>query len=90
MGQAPITSAETSGRVGSPISAIWRISRRRVAKPSWHDPDVTSPAGEDRRPRVALFGVDAFTDRPFGGNPAMVCLLPGAAGDGGCSGPLPS
>ncbi len=26
--------------------------------------------------RVALFGVDAFTDRPFSGNPAMVCLLP--------------
>jgi predicted PhzF superfamily epimerase YddE/YHI9 len=36
---------------------------------------VASPAGEDRGPRVALFGVDAFTDRPFGGNPAMVCLL---------------
>jgi predicted PhzF superfamily epimerase YddE/YHI9 len=33
-------------------------------------------------PRVALSGVDAFTDRPFGGNPAMVCLLPGPAGDG--------
>jgi predicted PhzF superfamily epimerase YddE/YHI9 len=42
---------------------------------------VASPAGEDRRPRVALFGVDAFTDRPFGGNPAMVCLLPGPASD---------
>jgi predicted PhzF superfamily epimerase YddE/YHI9 len=41
---------------------------------------VTSPTGEDRRPRVALFGVDAFTDRPFGGNPAMVCLLPEPAG----------
>lgn len=26
--------------------------------------------------RAELFGVDAFTDRPFGGNPAMVCLLP--------------
>jgi PhzF family phenazine biosynthesis protein len=23
-----------------------------------------------------VFGVDAFTDRPFGGNPAMVFLLP--------------
>ena len=33
---------------------------------------MTSPAGEDHGPRVALFGVDAFTDRPFGGNPAMV------------------
>jgi PhzF family phenazine biosynthesis protein len=42
---------------------------------------VTSPAGEDRGPRVALFGVDAFTDRPFGGNPAMVCLLPEPAGE---------
>ena len=30
-------------------------------------------------PRAALFGVDAFTDRPFGGNPAMVCLLPDPA-----------
>jgi predicted PhzF superfamily epimerase YddE/YHI9 len=37
---------------------------------------VKSPAGEGRGSRVALFGVDAFTDRPFGGNPAMVCLLP--------------
>ena len=27
-----------------------------------------------------MFGVDAFTDRPFGGNPAMVLLLPGPAG----------
>ncbi len=48
----------------------------------WHDRDVKSPAGEDRGPRVALFGVGAFTDRPFGGNPAMVCLLPEPADDG--------
>lgn len=27
---------------------------------------------------VPLFHVDAFTDRPFGGNPAAVCLLPGS------------
>jgi predicted PhzF superfamily epimerase YddE/YHI9 len=39
-------------------------------------------------PRVALSGVDAFTDRPFGGNPAMVCPLPGPPATGGCSGPL--
>lgn len=26
---------------------------------------------------VPLFHVDAFTDEPFGGNPAAVCLLPG-------------
>ena len=25
---------------------------------------------------VPLFHVDAFTDRPFAGNPAAVCLLP--------------
>ena len=25
---------------------------------------------------IPLFHVDAFTDRPFGGNPAAVCLLP--------------
>ena len=25
---------------------------------------------------VPLFTVDAFTDRPFAGNPAVVCLLP--------------
>jgi PhzF family phenazine biosynthesis protein len=43
--------------------------------------DVISAAGEERGPRVALFGVDAFTDRPFGGNPAMVCLLPEPADD---------
>ena len=41
---------------------------------------MKSPAGEDRGPSVAVFGVDAFTDRPFGGNPAMVCLLPEPAG----------
>jgi predicted PhzF superfamily epimerase YddE/YHI9 len=41
-----------------------------------HAHDVKSPGGEDCRPRIPLFGVDAFTDRPFGGNPAMVCLLP--------------
>jgi predicted PhzF superfamily epimerase YddE/YHI9 len=42
---------------------------------------VRSAAGEAPGLRVALFGVDAFTDRPFGGNPAMVCLLPEPAGD---------
>ena len=26
-----------------------------------------------------LFGVDAFTDRPFAGNPAAVCVLPSPA-----------
>ena len=26
-----------------------------------------------------IFQADAFTDRPFGGNPAGVCLLPGPA-----------
>jgi PhzF family phenazine biosynthesis protein len=25
---------------------------------------------------IPLFQVDAFTDRPFAGNPAAVCLLP--------------
>jgi predicted PhzF superfamily epimerase YddE/YHI9 len=41
---------------------------------------VKSSAGEDRGPCAAVFGVDAFTDWPFGGNPAMVCLLPEPAG----------
>lgn len=40
-----------------------------------------STEGENRGPRVALFGVDAFTDRPFGGNPATVCLLPEPASE---------
>jgi PhzF family phenazine biosynthesis protein len=31
---------------------------------------------------VPLFIVDAFTDRPFAGNPAAVCLLPGWESDG--------
>src|SRR5260370_17367960 len=26
--------------------------------------------------QMILYHVDAFTDRPFGGNPAAVCLLP--------------
>lgn len=42
---------------------------------------MSSAAGEDHGQRVALFGVDAFTDRPFGGNPAMVCLLPEPASE---------
>jgi predicted PhzF superfamily epimerase YddE/YHI9 len=37
---------------------------------------VKIPAGADGGLRVALFGVDAFTDRLFGGNLAMVCVLP--------------
>jgi PhzF family phenazine biosynthesis protein len=28
---------------------------------------------------IPLVQVDAFTDRPFAGNPAAVCLLPGPA-----------
>jgi len=39
-----------------------------------------SPGRADRGPRAELFGVDAFTDQPFGGNPAMVCLLTEPAG----------
>jgi predicted PhzF superfamily epimerase YddE/YHI9 len=35
----------------------------------------------ERGQRVPLFGVDALTDRAFGGNPAMVCLLPEPADD---------
>jgi PhzF family phenazine biosynthesis protein len=31
---------------------------------------------------LRLYQVDAFTDRPFAGNPAAVCLLDGPAGDG--------
>src|SRR5258707_14925417 len=30
---------------------------------------------------LPLFHVDAFTDRPFAGNPAAVCLLPSWTGD---------
>ena len=30
---------------------------------------------------IPLFHVDAFTDRPFAGNPAAVCLLPFWKGD---------
>jgi PhzF family phenazine biosynthesis protein len=55
------------------------------ADTSSHSPDgsrdVKSQTGEDPGPRAALFGVDAFTDRPFGGNPAIVCLLPEPADD---------
>src|ERR1700683_3924470 len=31
---------------------------------------------------IPLFHVDAFTDRPFAGNPAAVCLLPAWKEDG--------
>jgi len=30
---------------------------------------------------IPLFQVDAFTDQPFAGNPAAVCLLPEAQDD---------
>ena len=30
---------------------------------------------------IPLFQVDAFTDQPFAGNPAAVCLLPEDRGD---------
>jgi len=33
-------------------------------------------------PTLPLYQVDAFTDRPFGGNPAAVCPLPGPIPDG--------
>src|SRR5207253_9458829 len=34
------------------------------------------PFEEPREMTIPLFHVDAFTDRPFAGNPAAVCLLP--------------
>jgi hypothetical protein len=34
------------------------------------------PFEEPRKMTIPLFHVDAFTDRPFTGNPAAVCLLP--------------
>jgi len=33
------------------------------------------------RSSIPLFQVDAFTDRPFAGNPAAVCLLPAVRDD---------
>src|SRR2546427_7115689 len=30
---------------------------------------------------LSIYQVDAFTDRPFSGNPAAVCLLPGPRDD---------
>jgi PhzF family phenazine biosynthesis protein len=33
--------------------------------------------GKERRVGFPLLQIDAFTDRPFAGNPAAVCLLPG-------------
>ena len=30
---------------------------------------------------IPLFHVDAFADRPFAGNPAAVCILPGPRDD---------
>jgi predicted PhzF superfamily epimerase YddE/YHI9 len=32
--------------------------------------------------KVPVFLVDAFTDRPFTGNPAVICLLPAWREDG--------
>ena len=38
-------------------------------------------AAEHHRVAVPITWVDAFTDQPFAGNPAAVCVLPGAAPD---------
>jgi len=35
-----------------------------------------TPPEEPSKMTIPLFHVDAFTDRPFAGNPAAVCLLP--------------
>ena len=39
-------------------------------------------AGTGKVPAMRLFQVDAFTERPFGGNPAGVCLVEGEVDDG--------
>lgn len=39
-------------------------------------------AGTVRVPAVRLFQVDAFAERPFGGNPAAVCLVEGEVDSG--------
>ncbi len=36
---------------------------------------------ENRSVGIQIFQVDAFTDKPFRGNPAAVCILPRAAED---------
>src|SRR5437762_12425137 len=41
-----------------------------------------APSSEEaRKMGLPLFHVDAFADRPFAGNPAAVCLLPGPRPD---------
>lgn len=40
-----------------------------------------TPAPADTDPGIPIIQVDAFTDRPFAGNPAAVCLLPGDRDD---------
>src|SRR5450631_1936014 len=44
-------------------------------------PNKAHPFEEPSIMTVPLFHVDAFTDRPFAGNPAAVCLLPDWKGD---------
>jgi PhzF family phenazine biosynthesis protein len=41
-----------------------------------------APFHEESRVGFPLLQIDAFTDRPFAGNPAAVCLLPGPRDDG--------
>src|SRR5437879_3778452 len=40
-----------------------------------------SPAGKAGRVALTYFGVKAFSRVPFGGNPAVVCLLDTRTGD---------
>ena len=55
---------------------------------SWHDnPEDTSPAeshDEEGPMGVRISQVDAFTDRPFAGNPAAVCVLRNPPTKRGC------
>src|SRR3979411_1815304 len=57
-------------------SSPGRLRRRsRVARLE-ESSSMTLPLFESSSMTLPLFQVDAFTDRPFSGNPAAVCLLP--------------
>src|SRR5205807_480544 len=69
-GPERMTPPPTAGRTPSTMR---ESSRARAGGPGDPYPD----RGDTMT--LPLFHVDAFTDRPFAGNPAAVCLLPGPA-----------
>src|SRR5580693_1991646 len=61
------------------VSALRKSSLRNPEIP--HPPRRCNPAERKAPMSLILHVIDAFTDRPFSGNPAAVCVLPAPRGE---------